>query len=82
VKQPTDRLPHGKDNITWLKKLGQEIFLYEGKIDIEIAKALLPYIFQDDHEAPGMRELARQIMKVPNEIKNKIIPTIGVAILM
>jgi hypothetical protein len=81
VNQPTYYVTQGKDNTTWLKKLAQVMFLYEGKIDIEIAKALLPYIFQEDHESPGMTELAKQLMKVADEIKNKIIPNVGVAIL-
>lgn len=81
MKQPADRVPNSNDNTTWLKKLAQVMFLYKGKMDIETAKSLLPYIFQEDHEAPRMSELGKQLMKVANEVKNKIIP-VGVAILM
>lgn len=57
------------------------MFLYEGKMDIQIAKSLVPYIYQEDHESPGMTELGKQLMRVADEVKNKII-TVGVAILM
>jgi hypothetical protein len=82
VKQLTDRLPQGKDNITWLKKLAQVMFLYKGDMDIRTAKGLLPYIFQENPQSPGMTALANQLMKVADEIKNKIVPNVGVAILM
>jgi hypothetical protein len=58
------------------------MFHYESKMDIQTTKGPLPNIFQEDHETPGTAELAKQIIKVPDEIKNKVIPNIGVAILM
>ncbi|PVH70946.1 hypothetical protein DL98DRAFT_597381 [Cadophora sp. DSE1049] len=69
-------------NTTWMKKLEAVRFIVKGHLELDNCLSLLPENLQTNRDNPSMNEYAAEIYKIVGESVNKMVPTVGMALLI